>query len=167
MQHQQMRAMLPILALVLATGACAEGSDITAPGSTDPARALPAQATIPPGIYVSVIAESDFPPGFPPEVIALLAGEWRMDFTSPRRYAVSLNGNTLIQGESVTNPARFVMRDTGGPLSCHLEHARQASGVYAWSISGSELTLTVVKDHCAERAFILTFKPWTLHQGVS
>jgi hypothetical protein len=147
------------LCTVLAQAGCDWPQNVAEP-RTDPAHAVAAHTALPPGLYVSVITAADFPPGFPVEVIELLTGTWTLDLQSGGRYVVSLNGAPLVEGVFTANPARFVMRDLAGPLSCQLEHQRQANAVYSWSLIGGALTLQVVKDHCAERAFILTFQEW-------
>ena len=52
---------------------------------------------------------------------------------------------------------RITFHDLGGPFACR---GTQATGVYAWRVAGSRLTLTAVHEPCAGRKTILT-KPFT------
>jgi hypothetical protein len=156
-----LRTRVPILlagASLLLSG-CGEQRDVLAPDVPAAAAVASAAATITNATYAMTLGPDDFPPFFPPEVVDLLSGDWELDFNDPRHYVVRLNGAHVVEGRYTSNPARLVMRDIGGPMSCTVE-PQAAQSVYDWALNDGELTLTVVKDLCDGRPFVLTAKPW-------
>jgi hypothetical protein len=152
---------VPILVVAgasLLLPACAEQREVVAPELL-PAASAAAVPGLPRAIYAMTLTEADFPPFFPPDVVAMLSGDWELDLTDPRSYVTRLNGDVVVVGWYTSNPARVVMRDLGGPLAC-LEEPGMAQGVYAWSLDDDELILTAVQDRCEGRPFVLTVRPW-------
>jgi hypothetical protein len=114
---------------------------------------------LPPGTYTATITESDIPPGFPPEAIPVLVGQWQIEFTEAGTLIVSKKGEgVVVVGRYTSNPVRYVTTDLLGPLAC-VDEPGEATGVYEWTFENNELTLTVVHDRCAGRAFALTVHP--------
>jgi hypothetical protein len=153
---------VPIISLAGATlllAACVEQREVVAPEISASVTVASAARSLPHATYTMTLSPDDFPPFFPPEVIDLLTGDWELDLTDPRRYVTRLNGEVVVMGRYTSNPARLVKRDLGGPLAC-LPEPREAQGVYGWALDDEELSLTVVRDHCDGRAFVLTVKPW-------
>jgi len=157
-----MKSILAAAVLLLIASACAEdGRSPMAPGAPEllPAMSAAAAPSLPQAIYAMTLTEADFPPFFPPEVRDFLRGDWELDFTDPRSSVTRLNGEVVVMGRYTANPARLVMRDTGGAIAC-LDEPGMAQGIYAWSLVGDQLTLTSVQDRCEGRPFVLTVKPW-------
>jgi hypothetical protein len=151
----------PIIVLAgagLLLSGCAEQRELVAPELT-PAMSAAGAPTLPQAIYAMTLTAAEFPPFFPPGVVEFLSGDWELDFTDPRSSVTRLNGEVVVMGRYTANPARLVMRDTGGDIAC-LDEPGMAQGVYAWSLVGDQLTLTAVQDRCEGRPFVLTVKPW-------
>ena len=113
---------------------------------------------LPPGIYATTITESDVPPFFPPEVVEILVGEWRTEFTEGGTYIVSKDGVIVVVGRYTSNPYRFVMNDLQGVYGC-FDEPGIATGVYRWSLENNELVLVAVNDRCDGRKLVLTSHP--------
>jgi hypothetical protein len=154
------RVPITILAgLSLLVSGCVEQRDVVAPELSASAAVASAAPRLPNATYAMTLNPGDVPPFFPPEIIDLIVGDYELDLNDPSAYIVRLNGEVVVEGRYTSNPARLVMRDTGGPFAC-LDEPGMAQGVYAWSLDNEELTLTVVQDHCFGRAFVQTVKPW-------
>jgi hypothetical protein len=113
---------------------------------------------LPPGIYATTITESDVPPYFPPEVIEILVGEWRTEFTDGGTYIVTKEGEIVVVGRYTSNRDRFVMTDLQGAYAC-TDAPGIATGVYRWSLENNELVLVPVLDRCDGRKLALTSHP--------
>ena len=114
--------------------------------------------TFPPGNYLTTITAADIPPGFPPEVIPLLLGDWYTEYTASGSYVVTKDGEIVSVGRYVPAATRLVMRDLYGPLACKDDNGI-ATGIYHWSFENNELTLTAINDRCFGRAMVLTAHP--------
>ena len=108
--------------------------------------------------YTTTLTEADIPDSFPPEFIPLLLDEWETEFTESGSYIVSKDGYPAVVGRYNSNPARIVMHDLQGPLSC-TDEPGIATATYRWTLAGDELILTAVKDRCAGRNLVLTAHP--------
>jgi hypothetical protein len=138
--------LVPVIALLLAV--------VLVPRS---AMAGP-PAQFPTGTYITTITEADLPPGLPPDVIAVLSGQWQMEFTQAGNHIVTKEGDLAVLGRYTANPARLVFTDLEGPIACSYTGA--ATGVYQWAFENNELTLTAVHDACGGRHIVLTAHPW-------
>ena len=121
-------------------------------------NAMARSANVPPGIYTTTLTEADIPDSFPPEVIPLLVGDWEIEFTGSGSYIVSNDGYPAVVGRYNSNPARIVMTDLQGALSC-TDEPGIATSTYRWTLAGNELILTAVHDRCAGRNLVLTAHP--------
>lgn len=110
---------------------------------------------LPPGIYATTITESDVPPFFPPEVIEILVGEWRIEFTDGGTYIVTKDGEIVVVGRYNSNNSRLIMTDLQGVYAC-TDVPGVATGVYRWSLENNELVLVPVNDRCDGRPVALT-----------
>jgi hypothetical protein len=151
--------MIILAGASLLLGACAEQREIVAPVLPASAAVAGSAVSLPGATYVMTLGPGDFPPFFPPEIVDLLSGDWQLDLTDPRTYVTRLNGDAVVVGRYTANPARLVMHDQTGPLTCPAESGL-AHAVYAWSLDGEELSLASVQDRCEGREFVLTVKPW-------
>ncbi|HKA21610.1 MAG TPA: hypothetical protein VKN18_25260 [Blastocatellia bacterium] len=110
---------------------------------------------LPPGIYATTITASDVPPYFPPEVIEILVGEWRTEFTDGGTYIVTKDGEIVVVGRYNSNQSRLIMTDLQGVYAC-TDVPGVATGVYRWSLENNELVLVPVNDRCDGRPVVLT-----------
>jgi len=115
-------------------------------------------ANVPTGIYTTTLVAEDIPAEFPPEFIPVLVGDWEVEFSESGSYIVSKDGYPGVVGRYNSNPARIVMTDLQGPLSC-TDEPGIATATYRWTLAGDELILTTVNDRCAGRNFVLTAHP--------
>jgi len=115
-------------------------------------------ANVPTGIYTTTLTEADIPDSFPPEFIPVLVGDWEIEFTESGSYIVSKDGYPAVVGRYNSNPARIVMTDLQGVLSC-TDEPGIATATYRWTLVGNELILTAVNDRCAGRNLALTAHP--------
>lgn len=115
-------------------------------------------ATVPTGIYTTTITLADIPPEFPPEVVAVLVGEWQIELTENGTNIVTKNGEVAVIGSYTAGQSHVVLRDQEGPLAC-FDAPGIKTGVYTWSFENNQLTLTPVLDRCFGRQFVLTVHP--------
>ncbi|MEO8436478.1 MAG: hypothetical protein ABI596_16390 [Pyrinomonadaceae bacterium] len=113
---------------------------------------------LPAGIYTTTLTAADIPDEFPPEVVPLLVGDWEIEFSESGSYIVSKDGFPVVVGRYNSNPARVIMTDLQGALSC-TDQPGIATASYRWTLSGDDLLLTAVHDGCAGRNLILTAHP--------
>jgi hypothetical protein len=113
---------------------------------------------LPPGSYSTTITVQDIPSFFPPEAVDILVGDWQLQFTESGDASAIKNGEIVVVGRYVSNPARLVFQDQGGPLAC--TDPGSATGVYSWSLAGNQVTATAIHDACAGRALVMTAHPW-------
>ena len=83
-------------------------------------------------------------------------GTWRLT-VRPSTFRVTKDGQVTVSGSVKIAGTRITFHDLTGPLACT---GAQATGTYAWRITGARLKLSAVKDPCAGRKIILT-KPFT------
>ena len=121
-------------------------------------NAVAHSASLPTGIYTTTLTEADIPAEFPPEFIPVLVGDWEIEFSESGSYIVSKDGYPVVVGRYNSNPARIVMTDLQGPLSC-TDEPGIATATYRWTFAGDELILTAVNDRCAGRNLALTAHP--------
>lgn len=114
--------------------------------------------TVPAGIYTTTITPADIPPDFPPEVAAILVGQWETELTADGENITSKDGEVVVSGHYTASPFRVVVTDEAGPLACFDAHGI-ATGIYTWSFENGELVLTPVLDRCFGRQFVLTTHP--------
>ncbi len=110
---------------------------------------------LPPGTYTTTITAADIPPYFPPEAIAILVGQWQIEFTEAGSSVVTKDGDIVVVGHYNSNPTRIVLTDQQGALSC-TDAPGIATGVYKWSLENEALILSAVRDRCAGRQVVLT-----------
>ncbi|HEY2973908.1 MAG TPA: hypothetical protein VGJ48_15445 [Pyrinomonadaceae bacterium] len=121
-------------------------------------NAMAHSANVPTGVYTTTLTAADIPDSFPPEYIPVLVGDWEIEFTESGSYIVSKDGYPAVVGRYNSNPARIVMTDLQGPLSC-TDEPGIATATYRWTLVGDELILTTVNDLCAGRSLALTAHP--------
>jgi hypothetical protein len=121
-------------------------------------NAMAHSANVPAGIYTTTLTEADIPAEFPPEFIPVLVGDWEVEFSESGSYIVSKDGYPEVVGRYNSNPARIIMTDLQGPLSC-TDEPGIATATYRWTLAGDELILTTVNDRCAGRNLVLTAHP--------
>lgn len=115
-------------------------------------------ANVPAGIYSTTLVAADIPAEFPAEVAQLLVGYWEIEFTDSGSYIVTKEGFPVVVGRYNSNPARVIMTDLEGALSC-TDQPGIATASYRWTFSGNDLLLTTVNDRCAGRSLVLTAHP--------
>ena len=108
---------------------------------------------LPLGTYKTVISAQEVPPSFPPEI----AGTWEIEYLEGRNFIVWKDGEFVVSGSFVSNPARLIVHDQEGPLACVDPGTK--TGVYQWTQQGNDLILTGIQDRCFGRAFVLTAHP--------
>jgi len=113
-------------------------------------NAMARSANVPTGIYTTTLTEADIPDSFPPEYIPVLVGDWEIEFTGSGSYIVSKDGYAAVVGRYNSNPARIIMTDLQGPLSC-TDEPGIATATYRWTLVGDQLIFTAVHDRCAGR----------------
>ena len=121
-------------------------------------NAMARSSNVPTGIYTTTLTEADIPDSFPPEYIPVLVGDWEIEFTGSGSYIVSKDGYPAVVGRYNSNPARIIMTDLQGPLSC-TDEPGIATATYRWTLVGDQLILTAVHDRCAGRNLVLTAHP--------
>src|SRR6266498_1273543 len=121
-------------------------------------NAMAHSANVATGIYTTTLTAADIPASFPPEFIPLLVGDWEIEFTEAGSYIVNKDGYPVVVGRYNSNPARIVMTDLQGALSC-TDEPGIATSTYRWTLAGNELILTAVHDRCAGRNLVLTAHP--------
>lgn len=121
-------------------------------------NAMAGSANVPPGVYTMTLTEADIPASFPPEYTPLLVGDWEVEFTESGSYIVSKDGYPVVVGRYNSNPARIIMTDLQGPLSC-TDEPGIATATYRWTLAGNDLILTAVSDRCPGRNLVLTAHP--------
>jgi hypothetical protein len=87
--------------------------------------------------------------------ISVLNGVWLLNVAANGGYKIVKEPTTsqvLISGISTVSGHSLTFTDMGGPLACK---GSQASGTYSFTLSGKKLTLKIVKDKCAGRAYVL------------
>ena len=114
--------------------------------------------TIPSGVYTTTINKQDIPAGFPAEAVAMLTGEWNIEFTSAGRYVVSKDGQLAIEGRYTSTQDQLVLTDEKGPLVCDVPG--EETGKYKWLASSSGVKLTATEDKCSGRSVVLTTRVW-------
>jgi hypothetical protein len=115
------------------------------------------------GTYETSLQESDLPPNAPPE---LVADTWTLSIGE-------LEGPEAGTFLALTAPEHDVLEEPGlkvddDVLTLTQEECAQEVGYafydneYSWKLEGSTLTLTTVKNQCADRVAetILTSRPW-------
>jgi len=115
------------------------------------------------GTYETSLQESDLPPNAPPE---LVADTWTLSIGE-------LEGPEAGTFLALTAPENDVLEEPGlkvddDVLTLTQEECAQEVGYafydneYSWKLEGSTLTLTTVKNQCADRVAetILTSRPW-------
>ena len=117
-------------------------------------------ADVPPGTYTTTITEADLQ-FFPPEIIALLVGEWQMELTEDGSNLVSKDGEIIAIGRYTSTPFHLVISDLEGPLAC-TDAPGIATGVYRWSFDNDALTFDAVNDRCIGRQTILMAHAWEM-----
>jgi serine/threonine-protein kinase len=130
--HRRTRSLL--IAAVVVAGAAIAALLLLAGGGT---RGLN------PGSYMTQIS------GATP---ATLNGTWRLVLRR-KRFALTRNSASAVTGFLSTSQNRLTFHDLTGPYRCP---GAEAVGSYAQSLSGKNLTLTVVQDSCSARKAILT-----------
>ena len=121
-------------------------------------NAMAGSESIPAGIYLTTLTAADIPDSFPPEVIALLVGDWETEFTESGTYIVSKDGFPVVVGRYNSNPSRLIMTDLEGALAC-TDAPGIATGTYRWTAASDELVLTTLNDRCPGRNLVLTAHP--------
>jgi hypothetical protein len=121
-------------------------------------NASASSAKLTPGAYTTTITGADVPASFPPEIIAILVGQWQIEFTEAGSVIVYKDGDIVVVGRYTSNPSRVVMTDLQGAYSC-TDAPGIATGVYRWSLENNELVLSPVLDRCAGRQVVLASHP--------
>lgn len=112
----------------------------------------------PAGVYTTTITPADIPPDLPPEVVAILVGQWQIELTEDGANIVSKSGEVAVIGRYTAGPSHVVIHDEAGPLAC-FDAPGIATGIYTWTSQNDELTLTPVLDRCFGRQLVLTAHP--------
>jgi hypothetical protein len=120
--------------------------------------AFASSANVPTGIYTTTLVAADIPAEFPAEVAQILVGNWEIEITDAGSYIVNKDGFPVVVGRYNSNPARVIMTDLEGALSC-TDQPGIATATYRWTFSGDDLLLTAVSDRCAGRNLVLTAHP--------
>lgn len=120
--------------------------------------ALADSGGVPTGVYSVTVTSADVPPDFPPEAANILIGTWTIELSSEGETFVTKDGEAAVEGNYTSSKSHLIMRDVSGPLAC-LDANGIATGIYQWSLTADELTLTPVLDRCFGRSFVLTLRP--------
>jgi hypothetical protein len=122
------------------------------------AVARAASDRLPPGTYATTITAQDIPSFFPPEAVAILVGDWQLQFTEAGDALAVKDGQIVVAARYVSNPARLVFHDEGGLLAC--TDPGTATGVYTVVLQSNQVNATAIHDSCAGRALVMTAHPW-------
>jgi hypothetical protein len=130
-------------------------------GSSEDDGAVPAELV---GTYTTTLNDGDIPPNAAPE---LTPGEWELVIAT----AGAADGGPVLAIEhpekgNLEGPG---LRVDGDRFLFEDEECPQDTGYvfydneYGWTLTGSTLTLTTVKNECPDRVAetILTSQPWT------
>ena len=118
------------------------------------------------GSYVTDIKPEDIPTGFgnttiAPDDIALLSGQWQLNFLPDGSFTVTRNGELMIEeGHYEVNGNKLTVGKEKGLAAC-VGEARIESGIYEWSRDGDQVRFLVVDDKCGGRTVIFAAKPLT------
>jgi hypothetical protein len=153
-------ALVALVAVGIGSGTRHAQAKVVAPRAGD--ILLPSaevnSTNLPPGTYTTTITEADIPPYFPPEAIAILVGQWQIEFTEAGSSVVTKDGDIVVVGHYTSTPTRVVLTDQQRALSC-TDAPGIARAVYKWSLGNDELVLSSVLDRCAGRQVVLTAHP--------
>jgi hypothetical protein len=130
-------------------------------GGSDSAEGVPAELA---GTYVTTLEDEDLPANAPPE---LEAGRWELAIGE-------LEGADAGSFLAIDHPTHGTLEEPGltidgDVLELNDEECAQDTGSvfydneYSWTLEGSTLTLTTVKNDCPDRVAetILTSNTWT------
>lgn len=112
---------------------------------------------IEPGAYAITILPSDLPPNYPPQFAELTPGNYIIEFRQNGDIFGYKEGVEVVYGRYFDFPGRVVFRDVSGPFACF--EPGTVVGLYNWSQSGDELTLTPERERCIARQAVFNAKP--------
>ena len=118
-----------VVAALLALAGCSSGPD-----------------TIPAGSYAATLAGTH----------SELDGTWTVTLEAGGHYRIERGDKPAVDGTYELDGARVYFTDERGPMKCPSEISR---GLYAWRVSGRQLTFTPVTDNCQGRRGILATQP--------
>jgi hypothetical protein len=140
---------------ITALWACGGGGD--APESA--AQPGQATATVPPPAGPTIIG-GNFTTTISAQEAAKepkAAGDWEINLASDGNFTVRQGGKVAVQGIYTTANDQVTFNDVSGPAMC-TDHL---TGTYRWSLSGGQVTMSVVDDACVGRQIVLTTRPLT------
>ena len=82
-----------------------------------------------------------------------LDGTWSLTLQTSGGYTTKRNGVVVVRGRDTQTATTIRFVDESGPMICS---PAQATGTYHWSLSGSSLRLTPIRESCAGRRLMLT-----------
>lgn len=120
------------------------------------------------GSYEVNIPEEEIPTGFgftnlTPDDIALLSGNWQIDFLPDGIFTVSKDGEIMIEeGHYAVDNDLVTVGEETGPASCVGPPARvEEQATYRWVRQESRLLLLPVDEKCGGRLVVFSALPWT------
>lgn len=119
------------------------------------------------GSYTMTIAEEEIPTGFgttnlTPDDIALLSGDWQLNFLADGIFTVTKNGETMIEeGHYTVNNDMLTVGQETGPASCVGPPSRvEEPGLYKWVSQGDQMLFLPVDEKCGGRMVVFSAAPW-------
>lgn len=110
---------------------------------------------LPPGVYATTVNVDDVPAAFPPEAVAILVGQWQVEFTEGGSVVVTKDGDIVVVARYTSTPTHVEITDVLGALAC-LDEVNPVTGSYSWALNNRRLTLTLDADLCDARVVVLT-----------
>ncbi len=143
------RRVLPVLLVLLsltAWTACGGGEGGSEEMSAEDTTAM---TEAPPTIAGSTLTTTVTPEEAMPDSGA--HGNWEIMLADDGTFAVRHDGTADVEGTYMIDGDRVTFTDTSGEFMCD-----PVTGVYRWSISGDQVTMSVVDDACDGRITVLT-----------
>lgn len=150
--------------LSLLLGACQEGTETTAEGGSEATpeaatedaalEALPEEATIVGSTLTTTLTAEEA--AETPEA----AGTWDLHLGEDGRFTVRQGQEIAVEGRYTIEGDRITFADESGPAMC----ADDPEGIYQWTVSGDDVTMTAVDDTCPGRLAVLMTHPQTKKQ---
>ena len=109
------------------------------------------------GVFTVTIGNDDIPPNLADG--PALAGIWTFDFGSDGVFTVTrFDVGQVVSGTFAVGDTTVTFNEWNGLVGCTIG-ATDGGAIYSWKMTESALTLTPIRDGCAERLTLLTTRP--------
>jgi hypothetical protein len=109
------------------------------------------------GSYAATFTAADMSTAAPLQVREQLAGTWGLAFNEENHFAVTHNGQQVLEGRYQVEGDRILFGEgETGPYACN------TPATYTWRVSGGQLAFAPVgADACDGRRLAITARPFT------